>query len=229
MPSANIERLQNVAEGLGELNEKMVYVGGAVAELYVTDPASTDIRPTKDIDCVTEMDSYGKLGELENLLREKGFQNDRSQGAPICRWVYKGGIVDIMPDDPHVLGFANRWYHAALSSKEKRTLSNGQEIFILSVTYYIATKIEAVKSRGGKDWRFSHDFEDIVYILNYCPAVLEQWNVAATELKQYYADEFTAMLLRPNIREEIECVLPYGEEERAGLVMNIMREMSSLL
>lgn len=39
MPSPNIKRLQDVADGLEELNEKMVYVGGAVAELYVIDPA----------------------------------------------------------------------------------------------------------------------------------------------------------------------------------------------
>lgn len=51
MPSTNINRLQEVAEGLDELNESVVYVGGAVAELYATDPVKTDIRPTKDIDC----------------------------------------------------------------------------------------------------------------------------------------------------------------------------------
>jgi len=33
MPSRNIAMLQTVANGLGELNEKMVFVGGVVAEL----------------------------------------------------------------------------------------------------------------------------------------------------------------------------------------------------
>ncbi len=37
--------------------------------------------------------------------------------------------------------------------------------------YYIATKLEAVRSRGGEDLRFSHDFEDIVYVLNYSSEV----------------------------------------------------------
>lgn len=87
MQSRNVSRLETVAEGLGELNENMVYVGGAVAELYVTDPAKTDIRETMDIDCVTQLSSYGKLAELEELLRKKGFHNDTSPSAPICRWI----------------------------------------------------------------------------------------------------------------------------------------------
>lgn len=53
MAGTNLDRLQKEAEGLGELNEKMVYVGGSVVELYVTDPAATDVRPTMDVDCMT--------------------------------------------------------------------------------------------------------------------------------------------------------------------------------
>ena len=40
MEKTNIERLQDVAEGLDELNEKVVYVGGSVAQLYVNDEAA---------------------------------------------------------------------------------------------------------------------------------------------------------------------------------------------
>lgn len=76
MQSDNVSRLTAVAEGLGELNENVVYVGGAVAELYVTDPAKTDIRQTMDIDCVTQLSSYSKLAELEELLRRKGFHTE---------------------------------------------------------------------------------------------------------------------------------------------------------
>lgn len=41
MPSTNIIMLQTVANGLEELKEDMVFVGGAVAELYADDPANT--------------------------------------------------------------------------------------------------------------------------------------------------------------------------------------------
>lgn len=42
MDKTNLERLQNVADGLDELNEKVVYVGGSVAQLYVNDEAFQD-------------------------------------------------------------------------------------------------------------------------------------------------------------------------------------------
>jgi len=48
MPGDNIIMLQTVASGLGDLVDEMVFVGGAVAELYADDPASSDIRPTQD-------------------------------------------------------------------------------------------------------------------------------------------------------------------------------------
>jgi len=57
MSSTNIDMLQTVAKGLGELNKVVVFVGGAVAELYVTDPAASEIRPTLDVDCVIELSS----------------------------------------------------------------------------------------------------------------------------------------------------------------------------
>ena len=38
MPSTNMNMLQTVASGLGELKDEMVFVGGAVAELYASDP-----------------------------------------------------------------------------------------------------------------------------------------------------------------------------------------------
>ena len=55
MPSTNILMLQTVANGLGELKDEMVFVGGAVAELYADNPAASEIRPTIDVDCVIEI------------------------------------------------------------------------------------------------------------------------------------------------------------------------------
>ncbi len=66
MSDTNIIMLQVVANGLKELKEDMVFIGGAVAQLYADDPASTDIRATLDIDCVVEA---GTKKECHSLLR----------------------------------------------------------------------------------------------------------------------------------------------------------------
>ncbi len=68
MLNKNIDMLQIVATGLGELKEVLVFVGGAVAELYADDPASSDIRPTQDVDCVIELSSRMEHARLEKNL-----------------------------------------------------------------------------------------------------------------------------------------------------------------
>lgn len=50
MASSNIKMLQIVASGLGDLKDKVVFVGGVIAELYATDPAASEIRATQDVD-----------------------------------------------------------------------------------------------------------------------------------------------------------------------------------
>src|SRR6056297_2614613 len=122
MPSANISMLQTVANGLGDLKDNMVFVGGAVAELYASNPELSNIRPTLDVDCVIELRSKAAHAKLENDLRALGFINDTSEGAPICRWVYQDILVDVMPSDSDVLGFSNKWYFEGIESKITKTL-----------------------------------------------------------------------------------------------------------
>ena len=124
----NIERLQEVAEGLDELNEKVVYVGGSVSQLYVNDEAAEEARPTMDVDCVVELYSHQEYEEFNELLRKKKFEEDREKGAPICRWLYKGEMVDVMPTDEKFLGFTNKWYQPGIQRKVDYTLPNGRVI-----------------------------------------------------------------------------------------------------
>ena len=68
MPSTNITMLQTVANGLGNLKDDMVFVGGAVAEMYASNPELSDIRPTLDVDCVIELPSRTTHAKLEDDL-----------------------------------------------------------------------------------------------------------------------------------------------------------------
>lgn len=226
MHSVNISRIEKVAKGLGSINDEVVYVGGSVAEFYVIDSAKTEVRQTMDVDCVTHLRSYMEFTGLEEQLRNNGFQNDTTPGAPVCRWVFDDEIVDIMPDDAKIIGFTNKWYHEAIEHKQEMLLSNGIRIWIFSLPYYIATKIEAVNGRGGEDWRWSHDFEDLVYIFNYNRNIVEELAKADDGLKNFFKDEFSKMLRRTNIREEIECKLPCGEGSRVDYIIDMIKELS---
>jgi hypothetical protein len=135
MPSANIEMLQVVAKGLGALKEDVVFVGGSVAELYASNPELSDIRPTLDVDCVIELHSRTAFAKLEDNLRALEFTNDTSNGAPICRWIYQGIMVDVMPTNADFLGFSNLWYAEGIENRVVKTLPNGTEIISLLLGY----------------------------------------------------------------------------------------------
>jgi len=226
MPSTNITTVQIAANGLGNLKDDMVFVGGAVAELYASNPELSDIRPTLDVDCVIELRSRTAHAKLEDDLRALGFANDTSKDAPICRWVYQDILVDVMPSDSDVLGFSNMWYKEGIENKISKTLPDGSEIFVFPPEYYLAAKIEAHKGRGGSDLRQSHDFEDIIYILDNCSELLESIINANESVKQYLKEECSKLLKNEDLTEGIESALPYGSEEEAteiimGLIQNI--------
>ena len=207
--------LEAVANGLAYLKEEMVFVGGAVAELYASNPEATDIRPTLDVDCVIEIHSYSAHTEVEDKLRSLGFVNDTTQGAPICRWIYQDILVDIMPSDSEVLGFSNRWYKEGIKNKISKKLPNGTDIFVFSPEYYLAAKFEANKGRGGSDLRQSHDFEDIIYILDNCAELLDSISKTNETVKIYLKKECTNLLNNKGLVEGIESSLPFGSEKEA--------------
>jgi hypothetical protein len=106
--------LRTVAGRLGDLRHELVFLGGATLELFITDPGAGAPRPTKDVDVIVELGSYADYVLLQERLRDRGFQEDSSEGAPLCRWVTQGIKVDVMPTREAILGFTNRWYAAAM-------------------------------------------------------------------------------------------------------------------
>jgi len=225
--SSNIEKVQIIAQALGELKDQVVFVGGSITELYADNPELSDIRPTIDVDCVIDLVSYLDYGKLEELLRNLGFQNDTNTGAPICRKIYKGIEVDFMPTNPDILGFSNIWYKDGIENKTSVVLPNGTSIFILPIEYYVATKFEAVLDRGGADIRGSHDWEDIVYILVNCGSFLQSVQQSKDEkLVNYLKEKFANLLGNVNIKENIYTALPYNSEEEAvSEVLNLMKKL----
>jgi hypothetical protein len=102
----NVLMLESVARRLGDdLLGELVFVGGAVAGLLITDPAMPAIRPTEDVDLLVQaltLADYHRVGET---LAARGFAHDMSPDAPICRWRVGGVAVDVMPALEEVLGF----------------------------------------------------------------------------------------------------------------------------
>jgi predicted phosphodiesterase len=99
-------------------------------------------------------------------------------------------------------------------------------IYRLPAPYYIATKIDALLSRGGNDWRGAKDFEDIIYVLNYCTDFMTRFSATETDVQQYLSEQFAQMLQRPNLNEEIECAISADEVERTDMLIQIMSDIA---
>ena len=62
--------LEIVARKLGNLNDKVVYLGGCATALFIDDPLSLDVRPTLDVDCITDVISLAQYHKFENELNK---------------------------------------------------------------------------------------------------------------------------------------------------------------
>ena len=226
---SNIRLLAAVAKGLGPLLQSVVFVGGAVTELYASDSAATEVRATDDVDCVVELVSYREFNVIEEELRKLEFKND-TESTVICRWIYKGIKVDIMPNDASVIGFTNQWYAEGIRNSVKFELEEHLTIRIFGPAWFLASKMVAFADRGKYDFRTSSDFEDIIYVLDNKQSIMEDIQSADQNVRYYLKGEFQKYLSNNSLSEGIFCALPYASgKERIDRIKSIMEEISSLM
>ena len=79
-----------------------------------------------------------------------------------------------MPTDETVLGFSNHWYAQAAASAMRLRLPSGKTIKRISAPAFLATKFEAFHTRGKADLIASHDFEDIVNVIEGRTAIVDE-------------------------------------------------------
>jgi len=186
--------LETVARVLSQVRTTIVFTGGATIFLYLDEVAAPDIRPTDDVDCVVEIMSRAEYYNFSNLLRTLGLQETTESGAPLCRWQYEGISIDVMPCDESVLGFSNRWYRPGIANSIHYQLPSGRQILIFSTPYLLASKIEAFTGRGGGNFYFSSDIEDIVALLDGRSSLFEEVQQADYEVKAFLSGWFRAEL-----------------------------------
>ncbi len=91
----SIEAIKTIARTLSDLNDQVVYVGGAVASIYVDDPGAQEIRPTKDVDIVIKIASAIELETFRQQLAERGIHFDK-EAKITCRFKYQNISLDVM-------------------------------------------------------------------------------------------------------------------------------------
>lgn len=147
--------------------------------------------------------------------------------APICRWCIGDMLLDLMPTDASILGFANRWYPDALSSAVSCALPSGQIIRTLTPAHFLATKLEAFHGRGQGDYWASHDMEDIVCLIDGRAEIVDELAASRDELRSYLQIEFAALRDDPMFAEAVAGFLP-GDAVSQTRGPRILRRIAAL-
>ncbi len=226
MKNATINRgiIKKIALALGELNEQVIYVGGATVGLYINDPAAEDVRPTKDVDISLALATIGELEQIREAITQKGFIQTAEDDI-ICRFRFDDVKVDVMNTKAIGWAPANPWFAPGFENRVQIDI-NEQAIFIIPLPYFLASKFAAYNSRGKNEPRTSHDFEDIIYILDNRTDLVEQIRSSKEDVKPFLKSEFESILNDKVQQEAILGNLFYeSRDERYAMIIDKLKQI----
>ena len=226
MADPNRALFESVVRLLVPVLDELVFVGGCTTGLLVTDPAAGAIRPTRDVDAIVDVTSYAKYAALAERLRALGLSEDTEPGAPLCRWRHRRLIVNVMPTDASVLGFANPWYPTAIETAQTFHVA-GHEVRVVTPALFVATKLEAFHGRGNEDVFASHDLEDIIAVIDGRPEIVNDVARAAADVREYIGSEIRVLLGNPDFNEALAAFLlpDPASQARRGLLEGRLRAL----
>jgi len=230
MANPNLQLLVDAAKLLKPILGELVFVGGCTTGLLITDKAAADVRPTFDVDAIAEITSYIGYAEFSEKLKALGFQEDRREGAPLCRWRQQTTTLDVMPLDGKILGFRNTWYGAAMESAEQRELDPGLKILVVNGVYFCASKLEAFGDRGRNDYFGSRDLEDVIAVVDGRTELVGEIQAARNDVRSYLAEEIRKLCAVREFLDALPGHLPpdSASQERITTVLARLRKIASL-
>jgi len=178
----SLRAIAAIAAAFGDLKERVVFVGGTVPALYPIEEG-VDIRPTTDVDCIVNVATTVEYYAFFHALRTRGFTECTDEGAPICRLLHDDLRVDVMPSADTAIGPTNRWYAEAMREAAEYDVVAGVRVRAITPLYFIATKLEAFRSRGDGDFIASHDLEDVLAVLAGLPTARGEITAGAASVE----------------------------------------------
>jgi hypothetical protein len=191
----NLATLTKISRELEKLQVEFAFVGGAIVGFLLDNPSLVLLRATDDVDAIANAMTFLEYADLEKQLRKLGFQNDTSEGAPICRWIYEGSKVDVMPVKDHTGAMNDEWFEYAIKTAGPRTLG-GVTVRTISAPCFVATKLAAFRDRGKDDYFGSHDLEDIITVVNGRDSLRAELEKEEPSLREFVATWFRDLLGR---------------------------------
>lgn len=224
MANPNLGLLVGMAQALGPLCERVVFVGGCATGLLLPAPNLLDVRPTEDVDGIVEVATLAGYHALAEELEQQGFRQTMEDNTPPFRWFWQRMQLDLVPLDEKVLGFANRWYRAGFDAAVQTEVAPGLVLRHLSAPYFLATKFEAFNDRGRNDVYTSHDLEDILTVIEGRAELELELSTAATEVSQHVMYCVAKLLANPDFNNALAGLL--SQPDREPLVRARLEQLS---
>ena len=227
--ASNLPLLEEAAAKLKHLLPEVVFVGGATLDLLVTDQGLAPIRSTYDVDVIVAAD-YADYSAFCDRLRGIGFKNDERPGAPLCRFLQAGLMLDVMSTDKGALGFSNRWYEGAIQTAVSASLPSGKVIRLIAAPFFLGTKMEAFYDRGEDDVYMSHDLEDFIAVVDGREQLLQELARAPIDLRAYLGNAVAELLANERFLEALPGYVPgdAASQRRVAVIVARLQRMSEL-
>lgn len=223
-----IELINRAAEHLGDLCPDVVFLGGAVVGLLLTDKGAAPPRITRDVDVAIEVGaSILDLQALDDRLLGLGFRNDMQ--GPTCRYLHGASVVDVIPVRRESNTDPNPWYPLAMGTAWPYTLDNGITVKVIDPVCFLGTKMAAFRSPSREhhdDIFLSRDFADMVSVIDGRSTIVAEAAESDSALTAFLSQEFKAVLGSDHLDEAL---FDYVEPERQELVMERFRHLTGEL
>lgn len=96
--------------------------------------------------------------------------------------------------------------------------------------YFVATKLDAFKGRGGGDFLGSHDLEDVVSVVDGRETLSGELRDAGPDLGEYVRREIARLLANPAFIDALPGFLrpDAASQSRIGVVLERLRDLASI-
>lgn len=164
---------------------------------------------------------------MQERLAELKFYPD-PEGHSICSYKYYKIAIDIMTAEDSSIGVSNIWYKPGFKYIQQIELPEGVSINILPSPYFLATKLEAFKDKGVNDFYSSHDYEDIIYLLDNRISIVEEILASDVDVRTDIKQEINIIKNHPQANEILAMhIHPLVREERVGMLMEKIEKITN--
>lgn len=193
--------LRRIARALGDLRERVVFIGGSVAPILQSLPPMPRARVTDDVDALLVSATYSESAALEEAVAALGFRRDITS-RHAHRWIAPSGDkLDLVPFGKHAGATGSALDHVAAATAIETELEPGLTILHVSAPAFIAMKLAAHSDRFADDPFASRDLQDVFAVIASRPEIVAEMKSAPIEIRSFSGRELEQLLAHPDAEE----------------------------